>query len=523
MPLKIKNGKSVMCILICSIFTLVAILESGVAAPPPPGGDYGNYIGNVPDGVWVEYNFNEGSGTITRDDSGHAKTGNLVGAQFVNGPGASRDWSFSAVEFDGDNDHIVLNNANLPITNNFAVCGNFLSHVKPEEMRTQQGIDFQIIVDYWYNANWDPSGGSHMGFMICLVNGNLRAYLYDGTQWAGMFGTTGLTLSDGEWHFFALNYDYNNNQWQIYLDSTISSANLIVNGPSTVVVPPPPTANLYIGDGVMRTWDNFEFYGKIDDIHIYGNTDHRMWGNDNVGFWGFDDGGRLNPDPQVLEYTDYVNDRVTFDHHSYGTRVPGGLFGGPTWDTWNKIGGPMSLDFNGETDFVNIDHHETLDFANDNDPVDDHDEIYIELWFNTRSSNYQALVSKIQMGFPYNRGYVLSINSFTRGVTFQLLNGNSNFMNSVSINPSPSLNTWYHVWAYYDGTNMYLHVEDSSGTQLGSSSLAYNGGIGDTNEQPLWFGKTHGWIFNGHYTEWMDYGFFDGNIDEVIIGYTYPC
>jgi hypothetical protein len=185
---------------------------------------------------------------------------------------------------------------------------------------------------------------------------------------------------------------------------------------------------------------------------------------DLVGYWKFDEGSGN----QAYDSSGYGND--------------GTIYGIPNWvDGWVST----ALDFDGNTNYVEIPHNESLSMT---------DQITVAAWTNMRtgSSGNKLIVSKGGFG---NISYELSEE-----------NGSVILLLATSIEgcdpDSPPADEWHHIAATFDGTIYKCYID---GELSGEKDLGYAGTIRE-NELPVNIGRRS---TGGR--------FFDGMIDEVMI------
>jgi len=160
----------------------------------------------------------------------------------------------------------------------------------------------------------------------------------------------------------------------------------------------------------------------------------------------------------------------------------------PTVPATVNNGAGYALDFDGTDDFI--------DFGNSSS-VNITDYITLEAWI--KSDKFEATQSIIKKNGS-GSGYELSLSD--AGKIFFRLNANTTYrVNSNSLYPHDG-NTWMHVAATYDGTDMIIYINGNpEATVLGPASIV-------TNNKFLVIGTD---------ADNNDKLFFDGAIDEVRI------
>jgi Concanavalin A-like lectin/glucanases superfamily/Secretion system C-terminal sorting domain len=158
----------------------------------------------------------------------------------------------------------------------------------------------------------------------------------------------------------------------------------------------------------------------------------------------------------------------------------------PTVPTTVSNGAGYALDFDGTDDFI--------DFGNSSS-VNITDKITLEAWI--KSDKFEATQSIIKKNDSVS-GYELSL-SKDGNIFFRLNKSNVLRANSASLYPHDG-NTWMHVAATYDGTNMIIYI---------------NGIPEDTVSGPASIGTNNNLLVIGTDADNNSKFLFDGAIDEI--------
>lgn len=524
---KIKTPKAAAVGL--SVFFLAALCILAL----PSSGDKGNYIKYDTTRI-VEYNFNEGSGSTTRDDSGRGKTGTLNG---------------DTIGWTDEKDSNLIQDA--------AVRFNFNEYKRDDFIQVDDNPDFDIssedvegfvisavirvpadcakrylVICSKYDREEDeehPDDREYdysYGFTFYITEGNLRFTAYDGqcdinpNAVADIMDSDGVDLRDGQWHFVAVEYNYG--VYRLFIDPDENS-----HGEVEILyknVQPANTDTPFTIGRRLWSWDyNKDFYGDMDCLYFYEiekamapNNPHRMWGKKNVGYWGFDEGS--------LEYEPIINDRVRWTsfnagYHSYG-RMLGTTIGFASRASAWKGEHCVSLG-GGQPNFDRVQVFDPVNQLDFQAGIGEED-LYIEFLFNPDENipadTPQPLVAKYD-DTPNQNGYKVCLNrrSYdTRGyVEFTVANMGA----ALTVRSSYNIirpQRWYHVWAWAQYGVLHLYIKDeTSGNPWSEWTQSPAPGIGATNND-LFFGTelVNGGLYHSH--------FFEGLMDDVVIAHCFP-
>lgn len=467
--------------------------------------DYGNYSKHNTTHMAM-YNFNEGIGTTTHDDSGRNKTGFLYGTSWA----PEKDNNLpqnAALYFDGGDFVKVANNADFNISsanvNGFTISAMIkvsLGCVKPYLM---------ICSKYQY-----ISESAANGFTFYITNGQLRFTAYNGTNRADIQDVNGHELRDGRWHFVAV--EYLDGVYTLYIDPTETDIGQSCSI-NSFVQPANNTNDFFIGRRDV-SWDyDKDFVGTIDCLYLYEieptsvlNPPNRMWGFNNEGYWSFDEGSSTSEGivNDLVRWTSY-----TAGYHNYGKICGTGFY---FLDRLNAWKGEHAAEFNNAVQIPNTyvqvtDPTNRLDFAANPGA----ENLYIEflLWPNNNSIlQYTPLIEK----YDYNpdngyRIYFTKISNDSLGyLSFEVANnGSTGRLTSQNI----YFNGWIHVWAWAQAGVLHLMLtDDTHGICFPEVTQPINCGIGATTS-PLYFGSS---LINNYRR------YYDGWMDEIVIGRCFP-
>ena len=197
-----------------------------------------------PGSLVVAYNFNEGSGTIVRDASGHGITGNIFGATWTSGGRYG-----NALSFNGSTSYVDLGNpALLQITGSMT----WSAWVKPAANPPNDG---QIVAKSDNLSGWQlktsPDTGPHT--FGSAVSGGTNAF-------AQRYSTTVRSLN--VWYYVAGVYNAAGRTLDIYVNGVRDNGALIGTIPASQV-------NSAVNMNIGRRSGGYYFNGIIDEVRIY--------------------------------------------------------------------------------------------------------------------------------------------------------------------------------------------------------------------------------------------------------------
>jgi glucose/arabinose dehydrogenase len=195
-------------------------------------------------GPVASYAFNEGTGTLTADASGHSLTGTLA-----NGPTWVAGKHASAIGFDGADDRVDIGNApSLQITGSMTVSAWVNEATFPADdaaivsKRTSTGFQLDTTVD---------TGPRTIGFKLTNASGTDMI----------RYGAT--AMQSGTWYHVTGVYDAASQTMNVYLNGALDNGSTAGTITSTQLG---STANVMIG---LRPDGGFGFNGAVDDVRIY--------------------------------------------------------------------------------------------------------------------------------------------------------------------------------------------------------------------------------------------------------------
>jgi PGF-CTERM protein/uncharacterized repeat protein (TIGR01451 family) len=179
--------------------------------------------------------FDEGSGTIAKDESGHGNEGTIYGATWTEGI------SGKALRFDGKGDFIEIpDDVSLDIT---------------DAITLEAWVEFTDV-----SEGYIISKGRDMYGLLTYRRDNGKLSFHIG-------GVSALkspgTYNDGKWHHLVGTYDRNagSNNRKLYVDGDEVNSDT-----QTLVI---PLDNVRLGLGVWGHESGYYWKGKIDKIRIY--------------------------------------------------------------------------------------------------------------------------------------------------------------------------------------------------------------------------------------------------------------
>ena len=187
------------------------------------------------------WHFNDGSGTVATDSSGHGYNGTVsgTGAAWVTG------FRGDALQFNGASNWVTFGTGpSVATTNNFTVA----AWVKTTA--TTQGAIMQQRDAAGYNGEYQVSVNT---------NGTVQFYLYGNGAYQFNFATT-LAVNDGNWHqVIAVRSGLTGS---IYIDGTLAGS-----ATGTAVEPMAATITTSVGRDIRNNTLNFN--GLIDEVQEY--------------------------------------------------------------------------------------------------------------------------------------------------------------------------------------------------------------------------------------------------------------
>ena len=489
--------------------------------------DYGNYSAYDTTRIAM-YNFNEGSGTNTHDDSGRDKDGTLYGnTSWVNERDNNISGVNAALEFDGSGDYVRVSHSddfNIYSTDVDGFVMSALIKVPAACTKSYLSILSKILRERDPDHPYDYAYDFSYGFYFYLTNGKLRFSAYDGqadqdpaNAYLNIQDADGADLRDGLWHFVSV--EFHSGTYKLIIDG------LVVETKSSTIQPgykPDNQKDFFIGRRDI-SWDyNKDFEGIIDCVYFYEidgstiqNPAHQMWGVTNIGYWSFDEGNNNIPH-------DIVNDTIRWTSagpvpHSYGKCIGNGIwFLQRPW-AWK---GEYNIELNniseGTLAYVQVyDPVNILDF----DAPGGCEDLYVEFLIKPNSIRYNTrnyVLAKFDDTPVANgyRFYLIGNTMFTAGqLVFEIAN---NGLTSTLTTPVNSVaGGWTHVWGWVQNGTMFLKMKSEQTGYVWPTMATQSLGIGPT-QSDLYFGTQ---LISGN----PDHNYtYDGNLDEVVIARCFP-
>jgi len=413
-----------------------------------------------PIGMVANWHFDEGIGSMIYDETANDNDGTFSGGKFGN-----------ALKFDGLNDYV-----NIPDDSTLEITGD-------------------ITLEAWININsFSTSAGYHM-YIIGKDSVGQRSYgigvdltwsqprkpfvimFHSGGSYKISWGLNQLVTN--QWYHIAGVFDETNDQLNLY-----------VNGiPQTMQT---DTSTIYAGIADLRIgarqYSGHECYfnGLIDEVRI-SNTVRYSGGFspqtlpfttdlNTIGLWHFDE----SIGSTVYDETSNDNDGVIY----------GANWAGPTWSIIAKYG-TYSVHFDGLDDYINVPTSTSLQGVTT--------QVTVEAWVRVDDVRNAFYVRT-----PYdNNGRSYGIDRWGGKLRFYIYDGGT--INSYHICErawTPSINTWYHICASFDGSTLRLYLNGGL-----FQSLSYTGDI-----DPSYLGVVMGARYQNGGAD-----FHRGYLDEVRI------
>ena len=423
---------------------LLSILSSAFITPLVAASPNGSLVG-----LW---HFDEGMGSTASDSSGNGNDGTLSGGKFGN-----------ALSFDGVGDYVeVPDSSSLDITGSITL--------EAWIYRTKSNNWQGIISKFQGEIN-------QRSYLLYLDTTNkLRMFVSDdGTQASREWVDSTEIVPLNEWTHVAGTFD--GSDLKLYINGE-DKTGVVQDDVSSIHS---GTAPVIIGDFTQPGPTHYYFGGIIDEVRIsnvartsfYLAGPHDPTWPGTVAIWHFDE----SIGTTVYDGTANDND---------GT-INGASWAGPTWTTGYF---DAALEFDGYDDGVLVMDSSTLDFT---EKITVEAWVYLHAYVNQRGHYIQTVMEK-------NKAYYLNIQSGKLSFYWYGLT-NPGYHKSTNILP---LNTWIHIAATYDGSNVKLYengeeVNAIPASQEGDTSDWYLG-IGYEPYKPSTYPR-----------------YFDGIIDEARI------
>lgn len=437
------------------------------------------------DGLVGYWSFDEGSGTLAGDASGSGNTGTLT-----NGPVWADGKLGKALNFDGVNDYVAINNSLLPSIN------GSLSFWAKSSNNTDSYRDMVSISS-------GASGGTIFAIQFvnnpdngCTLDHSAKLVLRDDGGTLTQL-CSGIAMNDGKWHHY-VGTAVSGSQ-QFYVDGVLKDTDTVVPGAATFT---------RFGIGATNRSTAVQFFpGQIDDVRVYNRalTSTEVTNLYNLG------AAKLNASKNAL-LTDGLVGLWSFDgadlsgttaYDRSGNGNNGTLTDGPA-AAIGKVG--QALNFDGVNDYVGVADSNSLDMTAN---------WSVATWvkfdsFYTGNCENNAIINKGHDGLNGFYGLDITEPDELCGPTTGAKQASFSIRFSDGTSAGVSGNTqnlttgiWYHLVGTYDGTSLKIFL---NGVQDGSTSVS--GKTVAANTDLLYFGKMN----NGSFPYWVD-----GSIDDVRI------
>lgn len=421
-----------------------------------------------PSGYW---NFEEGSGTAANDTSGNANNGTITA-----GTGSFTTGKYGK-GYNFDNASTVVNTGSgstldaLP-----AVTAE--AWIKPAGLG-ENSAGFILAK----NVGTTPSSG----WILQLGASNALTFTVDGsTDLVRTTATNAFTTN--AWSHIAVTWDgviTTASSVHIYVNGVEASYATTTNGASRVS---DASSTLYIGNDSTGA---ATFNGVIDDVKVYNyqrtqkqivqdmNAGHPAVGSpvgSALGYWKFDEGADNTCSGGANDACNSGSGGSSLDGAGTGFSSPATTTSG--WTQSGKFG--RALLYDGTDDRISI---------TDSAAISPTTAITLSAWVKVSVADDNGIFGKYVSG-SNRRSYLLGI---TGNKPYFVLTSDGTNGASLTGNTTISLNTWYHIAATYDGSNMTLYVNGKY-----DGSKAYANGIYDSTD-PLLIGDgdAGSWYFNG--------------------------
>ena len=390
-------------------------------------------------GYW---SFNEGAGGYAGDMSGNGNTGTLTNMD------AGSDWVDGklgqALDFDGSNDYVLVS-SQLGQPTNVSLC----SWVKLNAKDTT-GAEVMSFTDRLALRMDDTTGPT--------------GFYYHGTGWNNTAAGTANNIAGTGWRHVCFTHDDASDSQNLYIDGVLKKSTSYTQS----IVWSGSTLNI----GRHPSSGNFDFNGSIDEVRIYNralsaaevaglystglakiNTSPRgQLTNGLVGYWTFDG-------PDLSFVTNLATDVSGNGNHGRLTNMST-----TSAPVIGRLG--QALDFDGVNDQVVIPDSSPLDVNT----------MTLSAWVKPTTpanSNY-VMIAKWQ-SVASSKSYFFILHPSTRTVNVSLTTNCSTQTNFTSNSTIP-LDTWTHVAATYDGSQVVFWVNGVADGQTSFSGTICSAG-----------------------------------------------
>ena len=442
-----------------SLFTGTYVANGGVGPDSATDGGAGSAIIQV-DALVGYWKFNEGVGATANDNSFYRNNGNLInGASWTNNGKIGK-----AVNFDGTNDYIeVPDSTSLSPRAGLTVS----AWIKRD---TVNSID-AILGKYKSITN-------ERSFELGMAN-TYPVFIIssDGVTATTLTATT--AIDAGQWYYVAAVWDQT--QIHVYVNGKRENSAAY-------------TAGLYDNDEALRIGDadqSFWYYdGLIDEVKMYNyglsaseiKTDFNEGKSLVLGAKSTESGTAVASSSDSRKYcvpgsSETCNSPVaewltnegkaTSIFDTSGNSNTGTLTNGPVWTSGR---GSKAIEFDGTNDYIKMNNSASLEPSS---------ALTISAWVKPNSTANGAILAK-QAGTSTFDSYSLFYDGTTQKFNFYL--GDSSATTQLQQSSTSTNNTWHHVEAIWDGTNVVMYVD---GIYEGATTTST---IGHQNSNPVFMG-----------------------------------
>ena len=371
------------------------------------------------------WDFNDGSGTTTKDTSGNNHAGTVTAATWTN-----QGKSGSALNFSGSND------AHVQITTSSGL----------SEFSNPQSA---FTLEAWIKTTDNSAGVQRKVYANSTEDGWHNLFVLQGTVYMKVMrsvwtaydcGAYNYPVNDGKWHHVV--GVFNNPSGAVYIDGAKRSNCADFTG-SILSSGGWGNGGVKIGSDYYNPTPTELFIGSIDQVKVYNyaRSDRQIafdYNNGQPSSWW-----RLDEKTGLTAY------------NSTDATVSGSLQGSMTDSDHvpGKVG--YALDFDGSNDYVTMGNIYNFERT---------DPFTITAWFKTSSATDQQIAGKSNNGTPWNGYYLRLLN--TGALDFALCNsGVTGDIANIYTNSTFKDGRWHHVAATSDGSastnGMKIYVDGS--------------------------------------------------------------
>ena len=414
----------------------------------------------------AEWNFEENTGTTTKDSSGNNNTGTFGTGNSAPTWTVGKKNTSAGLKFDGVNDFVNINNNTSlnPGTGNFTVS----MWLKVNPGAANYGI---VTKDFTtgYGVFYTPADNSLGLYVQSGANANHISILNNYSKWIYVTWTV----------------DNTNDITKSYLNGVFNNQTNYTIGDVTNTSP--------LNIGKYSPGAN-HFNGQIDDVRIYNYIrtpaqvayDYNKGGP--IAWWKLDEcQGSVANDSSGMGNTGSISIGTSGTQTSVGTCNTSGTAWG------NGASGQInsSLNFDGSDDYVNLNNASVAGATSGT----------VAAWINAKNWNATRMtVFSSEIGPAWADLRLVLFSNYNNSLTFSVSNGTTSTQDNVNTGTILSANTWYHVIGTYDGANVKIYIN-------GTLKKSYTTTITPGSFTPI---KT---VIGWHYSD----RFFNGQIDDVRI------